>query len=140
MGLSGHNKNRAFPGFIPKRPASDSVSFVVPVASSTQVLPVACGIPCIGFVVYPTHRRLKARKVINATRHLNERMDAWRRGDISFAELDASVKGAGTITFAMPIAGVCESMYSKNLQIVDNEFLHSRAKNRPLLAQRFRGQ
>jgi len=44
-------------------------------------------------VVYPTHRRLKARKVINATRHLNERMDAWRRGDITFAELDASFKG-----------------------------------------------
>ena len=92
MGLSGLYKNRAFPGFIPKRPTSDSVSFV-PVASSTQVLPVDYGIPCIGFVVYPTHRRLKARKVINATRHLNEQMDAWRRGDISFAELDASVKG-----------------------------------------------
>jgi len=40
--------------------------------SSTQVLPVACGIPWLGFVVYPTHRRLKARKVINTTRHLNE--------------------------------------------------------------------
>jgi len=32
--------------------------------SSTQVLPVDCGIPWLGFVVYPTHRRLKARKVI----------------------------------------------------------------------------
>ncbi|WP_198328490.1 hypothetical protein [Methylovulum psychrotolerans] len=27
-----------------------------------------------------------------ATRRLNGRMDAWRRGDISFTELDASVK------------------------------------------------
>ena len=61
--------------------------------SSTQVLPVACGIPWLGFVVYPTHRRVKARKVRNTTRHLTECMDAWHRGKISFAELDASIKG-----------------------------------------------
>ena len=44
-------------------------------------------------VVTPTHRRINARKVRQATRHLGERMDAWQRGRISFAELDASVKG-----------------------------------------------
>ena len=35
-----------------------------------QVLPVACGIPWLGFVVYPTHRRLKRRLAINFTRRL----------------------------------------------------------------------
>jgi hypothetical protein len=40
--------------------------------------------------VYPTHRRVKARA---ATRHLGERLDAYRAGLIGFAELDASVRG-----------------------------------------------
>ena len=60
---------------------------------SAQVLPVDCGIPWLGFVVYPTHRRVKARNVRSATRHLGERFDAYRAGAITFAELDASVKG-----------------------------------------------
>ncbi len=47
----------------------------------------------LGFVVYPTHRRLKARKARHATRHLGKQMQAWRQGRISFAELDASVQG-----------------------------------------------
>ena len=60
---------------------------------AAQVLPVACGVPWLGFVVYPTQRRVKARKVRSATRHLTERLDAYRAGAITFAELDASVKG-----------------------------------------------
>lgn len=61
--------------------------------SKAQVLPVRCGIPWLGFVVYPTHRRVKARKVVEATRCLGERYDAWRCGSISFGEFDASVQG-----------------------------------------------
>jgi len=60
---------------------------------ATQVMPVACGIPWLGFVVYPTHRRVKARKVRCATRHLHERLEAYCAGGISFGELEASVKG-----------------------------------------------
>ena len=60
---------------------------------SAQVLPVSCGIPWLGFVVYPTHRRLKARKVVQASRRLGERYGAWQQGEISFAEFDASVQG-----------------------------------------------
>ena len=60
---------------------------------AAQVLPVASGIPWLGFVVYPTQRRVKARQVRSATRHLCERFDAYRAGGITFAELDASVKG-----------------------------------------------
>lgn len=60
---------------------------------SAQVQAVAHGIPWLGFVVYPTHRRVKARKVVQATRRLHGRYAAWQRGEISFAEFDASVQG-----------------------------------------------
>ena len=62
-------------------------------AKSAQVAPVVAGIPWLGFVVYPTHRRLKSRKVIHASRQLSERFGAWQRGEISFGEFDASVQG-----------------------------------------------
>jgi RNA-directed DNA polymerase len=61
--------------------------------NTAQVTPVSRSIPWLGFVVYPTHRCVKARKVRNTTRHLCERFDAYRLGEISFAEFDASVKG-----------------------------------------------
>lgn len=60
---------------------------------SAQVAAVTAGIPWLGFVVYPTHRRIKARKVVQGTRRLTTRFDAWRAGRISFAEFDASVNG-----------------------------------------------
>ncbi|MBU0654554.1 MAG: hypothetical protein KJ914_05400 [Gammaproteobacteria bacterium] len=60
---------------------------------SAQVTPVTQGIPWLGFVVYPTYRRVKQRKVVNATRRMNQRFDEWQRGEISFASFDASVKG-----------------------------------------------
>ena len=44
-------------------------------------------------MVYPTHRRVKARKAVCATRRLADRFDSWRNGRISFAEFDASVQG-----------------------------------------------
>jgi len=60
---------------------------------SAQVLPVRCGIPWLGFVVYPGYRLVKGRKVVEARRRLGERFDAWRRGEISFGEFDASIQG-----------------------------------------------
>jgi hypothetical protein len=62
-------------------------------AGSAQAAPVSAGVPWLGFVVYPTHRRIKARKVVAATRRLTNRFDAWRTGQISFGEFDASVQG-----------------------------------------------
>lgn len=58
-----------------------------------QVTPVAEGIPWLGFVVFPTHRRVKGRKVRQAKRRLGERYEAWLAGEISFGEFDASVQG-----------------------------------------------
>jgi retron-type reverse transcriptase len=59
----------------------------------SQTLPTRCGIPWLGFVIYPDHRRLKARNARRATRRLSARFTAWRDGEISFAELDASFQG-----------------------------------------------
>ena len=58
-----------------------------------QVLPTTCGIPWLGFVVYPTHRLLKRRNAVNFTRRLQRNVDAYQAGQITFAELDASVQG-----------------------------------------------
>lgn len=55
--------------------------------------PVAAGIPWPGFVVYPDHRRVKARKVRSSTRHLAARLDDYQAGRIGFGEFDASVQG-----------------------------------------------
>lgn len=58
-----------------------------------QMAPVTNGIPWLGFVVYPTHRRLKGRNVVAFTRRLRERLAAYQQGHITFAELDATVQG-----------------------------------------------
>ena len=43
--------------------------------------------------MFPTHRRLKGRKVRFAARRLGRRFEDWRAGRISFGEFDASVQG-----------------------------------------------
>jgi hypothetical protein len=62
-------------------------------AGSAQVAPVQTGIPWLGFVVYPTHRRVKARNARNFSRRLRQRWTAYCQGLITFAEFDASVQG-----------------------------------------------
>lgn len=58
-----------------------------------QVSPTKNGIPWLGFVVYPTHRKLKASKVRNTTRRLRARADAYNRGEIDLSAVNASVQG-----------------------------------------------
>ncbi|WP_049780599.1 hypothetical protein [Nitrosococcus halophilus] len=58
-----------------------------------QATPVRSGIPWLGFIVYPTHRRVKARNVRNFTRRLQARWRDYCADKISFAEFDASVQG-----------------------------------------------
>lgn len=60
---------------------------------SAQVQACADGIPWLGFVVSPERRRIKSRKVIEATRYLVRRHAAWSGGDIGFSAFDASVQG-----------------------------------------------
>ena len=58
-----------------------------------QVTPVVCGIPWLGFVVYPTHRRVKGRNVVQFRQRLARNIDDYYNGQITFAELDATVQG-----------------------------------------------
>ena len=58
-----------------------------------QVAPVVCGIPWLGFVVYPTHRRVKRRNVIQFRQRLAHNIEDYYCGRISFGELDATVQG-----------------------------------------------
>ncbi len=62
-------------------------------ANAAQVAPTTSGIPWLGFVVYPEHRRLKARNVVKFSRRLHARWAECAAGHISFGEFDASVQG-----------------------------------------------
>jgi len=55
--------------------------------------PVTEGIPFLGFVVFPTHRRLKRRKVVNYRRTLKKLMAAYRAGEITAEQVSSSVLG-----------------------------------------------
>jgi hypothetical protein len=44
--------------------------------SQAQVQPVQCGIPWLGFVVYPAHRLIKQRNAVVFTRKLVRNLDA----------------------------------------------------------------
>jgi RNA-directed DNA polymerase len=58
-----------------------------------HITPVDQGIPWLGFVVYPAYRKLKRRNVVHFRQRLERNITLFWRGDISFAELDASVQG-----------------------------------------------
>jgi RNA-directed DNA polymerase len=58
-----------------------------------QAVPVNQGIPWLGFVIYPTHRRLKRRNVVQFQQRLMHNLTLYHKERISFAELDASVQG-----------------------------------------------
>ncbi|MEJ2388011.1 MAG: hypothetical protein P8Y27_12125 [Chromatiaceae bacterium] len=61
-----------------------------------QVVPVEYGIPWLGYVFYPTHRMVKARKprkVRNAHHRLRAGLATYHRGEISFAALQAGIRG-----------------------------------------------
>lgn len=62
-------------------------------AESAQVQPSAAGAPWLGFIIFPTHRRLKHRNAVNFGRRLALLLDLYQRRKISFAELDATVQG-----------------------------------------------
>jgi retron-type reverse transcriptase len=60
---------------------------------AAQPRPTAEGIPFLGFVVYPTHRRLKRRKVIHFRRKLRGQMHSYRAGQTPAQKVSASVLG-----------------------------------------------
>ncbi|MCB0206948.1 MAG: RNA-directed DNA polymerase, partial [Anaerolineae bacterium] len=55
--------------------------------------PVTEGIPFLGFIVFPSHRRLKRRKGIAYRRRLNGLVASYRAGEIPFETVSDSVRG-----------------------------------------------
>ncbi len=60
---------------------------------SAQVNRVTHGIPWLGYIVYPTYRKLKRRNVLLFRQRLERNISLYRQGAITFAELDATVQG-----------------------------------------------
>jgi retron-type reverse transcriptase len=58
-----------------------------------QVYPVSCGIPFLGFRIYPTHRRLKRRKGVAFQRKLHSNILAFAAGELTLEQLKAGIQG-----------------------------------------------
>jgi len=61
--------------------------------SKAQPRPVTEGLPFLGFIVFPDHRRLRRRKGVLFQRRFKGRIAAYERGEITFEQLNASVQG-----------------------------------------------
>jgi hypothetical protein len=61
--------------------------------AEAQVAPAAGGVPWLGFVVFPTHRLVKRRNAVHFTQRLERNIGLYQAGEITFAEMDASVQG-----------------------------------------------
>ncbi|NOZ28401.1 MAG: RNA-dependent DNA polymerase [Chloroflexi bacterium] len=55
--------------------------------------PVTEGIPFLGFITFPHHRRLKRRKGVYYQRKLHRMVKAYARGQATLDDLNASVRG-----------------------------------------------
>lgn len=60
---------------------------------SSHPRPVGEGVPYLGFVVYPHHRKLKRRKGIAYQRRLKWLLAAYWSGEITRSDLEASIRG-----------------------------------------------
>ena len=58
-----------------------------------QIFPVKTGIPFLGFRIYPEYRHLKRQKYINFRRNFKKLHGAYKKGDVDFDKIDASVQG-----------------------------------------------
>lgn len=58
-----------------------------------QPRPVTEGIPFLGFVIFPTHRRVKRRNVVNYRRRLKRLWRAYRQDQIEQDRVVASLRG-----------------------------------------------
>ena len=59
----------------------------------TTVHPVTTGVPFLGFVVFPDHRRLRRDNGVYFERRFRRLLAGYAAGTVSRAELDASVQG-----------------------------------------------
>ena len=83
-----------------------------------QVVPVAEGIPWLGWIIWPHRRRLKARNAVKFSRRLRHNLDLYHAGQISFAELDSSVQGwINHVRYGIP--GGCAGISLASIPSVD---------------------
>ena len=82
---------------------------------SAQVMPVADGIPWLGFVVYPTHRKLKRRNAVNFRRRLRSTWTPMRLDGSALGNWTRACK-AGSTMFATPIPGDCEAIFLQSIR------------------------
>ena len=61
--------------------------------NTAQVRPVNAGMPFLGFIVYPDHRRLKPARGYDFRRRLNALAAAYKTGEIDHEYMNASVQG-----------------------------------------------
>lgn len=61
--------------------------------NQAQPHPVSEGIPFLGFLVFPDHRRLKRRKGIAFQRRLKQLLVRYTAGEITYEKLLASIRG-----------------------------------------------
>ena len=59
----------------------------------THPRPVTEGIPFLGFIVFPTHRRLKRRKVVRFRRRFGRLVRGYEAGEVPLSRITASVQG-----------------------------------------------
>lgn len=58
-----------------------------------QPHPTSCGIPFLGFQVFPDHRRVKHRKVVHARKKLHQKAQQYAQGEIDLNQMRSSVHG-----------------------------------------------
>jgi retron-type reverse transcriptase len=61
--------------------------------AGAQARPVDEGIPFLGYVIFPQHRRLKRRKGIHFGRKLRQLLRGYAEGQVELAQVQASVQG-----------------------------------------------
>jgi hypothetical protein len=61
-------------------------------ARKTCVRPVAAGIPFLGFIVYPAHRRLKRANGVRFERRLHSLAESYADGETDLAQVRASLR------------------------------------------------
>jgi len=61
--------------------------------NKAQVRPVREGTPFLGFLIFPTHRRLKRSKGVHFVRRLKNRIQLYQQGEIEFEQVKATITG-----------------------------------------------
>ena len=61
--------------------------------TKAQTRPVTEGIPFLGFIIFPTHRRLKRRKGVAFQRKYQRMLREQEKGNVSRQEITASIQG-----------------------------------------------